>query len=60
MGEIFAETVSNGGQLMFVDWVTIVGVLLVFLGRRFVELMVALSISSMGRNSIDMEGIGIT
>jgi len=57
MGEIFSDTVSNGGQ-MFVDWVTMVGVLLVFLGRRFVGLMVALSLSSMGRNS--MEGIGIT
>lgn len=41
-------------------WVTMVGVLLVFLGRRFVGLMVALSVSSMGRNSIDVEGIGIT
>jgi len=48
MGEIFSDTVSNGG-LMFVDWgVIMVGVLLIFLGRRFVEVMVALSVSSMG------------
>lgn len=58
MGQIFADTVSNRGQ-MFVDWVTMVGVLFAFLGRRFFGLMVALSVSSMGQNSIDVEGIGI-
>ena len=49
MEEIFSDTVSNGG-LMFVDWgvIMVVGVLLIFQGRRFVEVMVALYVSSMG------------